>query len=184
VKANVHRRVFSVQPEALRPWLEAAWSGTTRDCFTRDVIASWRKNPPGVDPLALIPGVTKLGHGRFAFRLQQWDGERWRVDFKTPSLWGWHRFDLLPQSGGSLLTHAIQLQGTGLGSLRWRLLIEPIHDWVIEAMFDRLETAVVMGSIPERTARPMGRHARWALWLLERVVGRPRSRPRREEALA
>jgi hypothetical protein len=76
------------------------------------------------------------------------------------------------------------MQGTGLGSLKWRLLIEPIHDWVIEAMFDRLETALAIGSMPECTARPMGRRARWALWLLQRLVGRPRSRPRREEALA
>jgi hypothetical protein len=184
VKINVHCRLFSVPPETLRPWLEAAWSGTTRDCFPRDVIASWRKNPPGVDPLALIPGVTKLGHGWFTFHLREWNGERWRVEFETPSLRGWHRFDLLPENGGSLLTHTIWLQGGILGSLSWRFLIEPIHDWVIEAMLDRLETAVATGSMPERTARPMGRHARWALWLLKRFVRRPRSRARREEALA
>jgi hypothetical protein len=184
MKANVHRRLFSVPPEVLRPWIEAAWSGTTRDCFPRDVIRSWRKNPPGVDPLALIPGVTRLGHAWFTFHLRQWDGERWRVEFGTSSLRGWHRFDLLPQNGGSLLTHIIWLEARPLGIVGWRLLVEPIHDWAVEALFDRLETAVATGSVPERTARPMGRRARWGLWLLRRIAGRPRSRARRRAALA
>lgn len=185
MKANIHRRLFSVPPETLRPWLEVAWSGTSRDCFPRDVISSWRKNPPGVDPLALIPGITKLGHGRFTFHLQQWNGERWRVEFENSSLRGWHRFDLLPQNGGSLLTHIISLQAKGVrGGLGWRLFMEPIHDWAIEALFDRLETAVATGRMPERTARPMGRHARSALWLLRRVARRPRRPAHRGEALA
>jgi len=185
VKLNVHCRLFSAPPEALQRWIEATWSGTPQDAFPRDVIKSWRKNPPGVDPLALVPGKTKLGHGGFTFHFREWNGERWRVEFNGPWFSGWHGFELRELNGGAHLMHTISLQATGLGILLWRLLIEPIHDWAVEAMFDRLETAVATGSIPEHTARPMGRHARCAFWLLSRIVmKRSRQRHRRREAIA
>src|SRR5256885_8614187 len=75
---NAHSRSFPHPPEVLRPHLEQAWSGTDRDVFPRDVIRSWRKNPPGRDPLALVPGVTEMGHGPFRFLLERWDGSVWR----------------------------------------------------------------------------------------------------------
>jgi len=142
VKLNVHCRLFSAPPEALQSWIEATWSGTPQDAFPRDVIKSWRKNPPGVDPLALVPGKTKLGHGGFTFHFREWNGERWRVEFNGPWFNGWHGFELRELGGGAHLMHTISLQATGLGILLWRLLIEPLHDWAVEAMFDRLETAV------------------------------------------
>src|SRR5438093_4332761 len=52
----------------------ARWSGGDRDCFPRDVIPNWRRNPPGADSGALIPGETLVGHGPFRFRLRAWDG--------------------------------------------------------------------------------------------------------------
>jgi hypothetical protein len=49
---NVHARRFAAPIEQVRAWVEACWSGGDRDCFPRDVIPSWRKNPDGVDPMA------------------------------------------------------------------------------------------------------------------------------------
>jgi hypothetical protein len=167
---NVHVRRFGAPIERVRPWIEACWSAGERDCFPRDVIATWRRNPPGVDPLALIPGVTLLGHGPFGFRLRAWDGLTWRVDV-VGNVVGWHGFDLAPDGDGCRVTHTLELQSTLSARLLW-MTIEPIHDWAVEAMLDRLEHAVRTGVAPARTERPMSLVAALAL----RLAGGKRSR--------
>jgi hypothetical protein len=163
---NVHVRRVAAPIERVRPWIEACWSATDRDCFPRDVIATWRKNPLGADPLALIPGVTLIGHGPFRFRLRVWDGLVWRVDV-VGRLVGWHGFDLVPDGEGCRVTHTLELESTLSARLRW-MAIEPIHDWAVEAMLDRLEHALRTGVVPERTERPMSRLAALALGLARR----------------
>jgi hypothetical protein len=170
---NVHVRVLAAPVERVAPWIEACWSGGDRDCFPRDVIPSWRKNAPGVDPLALVPGETLIGHGPFRFRLRVWDGVVWRVDV-VGSPPGWHGFDLQPDGGGCRVTHTLELEGTLSARLRW-MAIEAIHDWAVEAMFDRLEHALETGHVPARTERPMARMASLALGLARRAHAR---RPR------
>jgi hypothetical protein len=146
------------------------------DCFPRDVIADWRKNPPGADPLALIPGETLVGHGPFRFRLRAWDGVVWRVDV-VGSLVGWHGFDLQPDGDGCRVTHRLELESTLSARLRW-MAIEPIHDWAVKALFERLEHALRTGVVPERTDRPMSRVAALALDLARGARSRrPTARP-------
>lgn len=170
---NVHVRHVAAPIERVRPWIEACWSGGDRDCFPRDVIPNWRKNPPGADPLALIPGETMVGHGPFRFRLRTWDGAVWRVDV-VGNLVGWHGFDLEPDtdgSGGCRVTHALELESSLSARLRW-MAIEPIHDWAVEALFDRLEHALRTGIVPARSERPMSRMAAFALGLARRAGSR------------
>jgi hypothetical protein len=167
---NVHVRRVAEPIERVRPWIEACWSGGDRDCFPRDVIAGWRKNPPGVDPQALVPGATLIGHGPFRFRLRAWDGVAWRADV-VGSL-GWHGFDLEPDGDGCRVTYTLELESTLSGRLGW-MAIEPIHDWFVEALFDRLVHALRTGVVPERTERPMSRAAAFALGLV-RAIHRPR----------
>jgi hypothetical protein len=170
---NIHVRRIAAPIERVRPWIEACWSGGDRDCFPRDVIATWRKNPPGVDPLALVPGETMVGHGPFRFRLRAWDGVIWRVDV-VGRLVGWHGFDLAPDGDECRVTHTLELESTWSAGLRW-MAIKPIHDWAVEAMFDRLEQALRTGVVPERTERPMSRVAGFALGLARRKrIQRPR----------
>jgi hypothetical protein len=52
------------------------------------------------------------------------------------------------------------------------MAIEPIHDWAVEALFDRLEHALRTGAVPERTERPMSRMAAVALGLARRARSR------------
>jgi hypothetical protein len=87
---NVHQRLLAHPIDAVRPLVAQAWSGTPDDVFPRDVIPTWRENPPGVT--GLVPGVTRLGHGPFRFRLTAWDGVRWRVGIEGGA--GYHGFDL------------------------------------------------------------------------------------------
>lgn len=151
---NIHTRRIAAPVERVRPWIEASWSGGALDCFPHDVIRSWRRNPPGAGPSALIPGETLIGHGPFRFRLREWDGQIWRVDVVGGSLAGWHGFDLAPDGDGCRLTHTLELQESLGMRLGW-LTIAPIHDWAVEAIFDRLEHALATGAPPARTERPM-----------------------------
>ena len=145
---NVHTRLFAHPLALVRSWLDLAWSDSRQDIFPRDVIRGWRANPDG--STAWIPDVTLLGHGPFVFKLRWWDGVRWRAD--------------LDANAGSLAFHLAERGGkTRLGCtfeaslpLASRLAIVPIHDWAVEAMFDRLAIALATGSVPHETARPMG----------------------------
>ena len=140
---NVHSRVLFHSIAAVRPWIEAAWSATEDDVFPRDFIRSWRKNPEGVAPGALVPGVTRMGHGPFTFTLRQWDGARWRVDFAG----GWHGFDLEARGDRTEITHTLE----GDLGLAFRLFVLPVHDWAVESMFDRLESALETGKVSAST---------------------------------
>jgi hypothetical protein len=152
---NRHTCYFTHAPERIRPWIERAWTGTPEDVFPRDVLRTWRKNPEGVDPMAFVPGTTWIGHGPFRFRAERWDGSAWRVRVEAPGVQGWHGFDLSPAPGGARLTHTLQAELGGLMRLEWPLFIAPLHDWVVEALFDRLEAALATGAVPEKTQRPM-----------------------------
>ena len=145
---NFHTRMLHHPIEAVRPWIERAWSGSRSDIFPRDVIPTWRSTDD------LQPGVTKLGHGPFVFTLRWWDGVRWRADLDTNA--GWHGFHLQQQGNKTRLIHSLDAQL----SLVTRLSIIPIHDWAIESLFDRLEHALEHGSVPATTTRPMGFLAR------------------------
>src|SRR5947208_2035351 len=105
---NVHVRRFGAPIDAVGEWIAACWSGGERDCFPRDVIASWRRNRDGADPAALIPGATTCGHGPFRFRLREWTGRSWKVDVVGPS-GGWHGFDLAADGDGCRVTHTVEL---------------------------------------------------------------------------
>ncbi len=152
---NVHLREMPAPVELVRPWIEASWTGTTRDPFPRDVLTSWRKNPPGADPLALIPNVTRVGHGLFSFRFESWDGSRWRVRVESEELQGWHGFDLQTTARGCRVTHTIELTPSLGGAVLWHVLVAPMHDWAVEALFDRIEQALPTGEMPTLTRRKM-----------------------------
>lgn len=152
---NVHSRVMNAPIEKIRPWIEAAWTATEDDPFPHDVLPTWRKNPPGEDRLALIPGVTRIGHGPFGFRFASWDGKKWRVTVESDSFAGWHGFDLEPTPDGCRVTHTIELDLSGYARVVWPTAIAGIHDWAVEALFDRIEEGVRTGRISQTTKRPL-----------------------------
>jgi hypothetical protein len=152
---NVHRREMAASIEQVRPWLEAGFSATERDAFPRDVIGNWRENPRDTDPLALIPEVTRMGHGPFSFRFVSWDGARWRVRVETPGFPGWHGFDLEAVPGGCWVTHTLELRLSAPRQLLWTVCFAAIHDWAVEAALDRMEEALRTGTMPAVTTRPL-----------------------------
>jgi len=175
---NVHAREMGVPIDLVRPWIEASWTGTSRDPFPRDVLKSWRKNPPDVDPLALVPNVTSMGHATFSFRFESWNGERWRVRVESQDFQGWHGFDLQSTPNRCRVTHTIELALSTKGIVLWRALIAPIHDWCVEAILDRIEEAVSRGEMPTITRRKMPWPAAASFALLRRATRARRSRRR------
>ena len=165
---NVHSRRLAAPVEEVGAWGAACWSGGERDCFPRDVIATWRRNRDGVDPAALIPGTTLSGHGPFRFRLRAWDGRSWTVNLIGMA--GWHGLEVTPDGAGSRVTHTVELAALG-ARLAWRA-VAPAHDWAIEAMFDRMEEALRTGRVPARTTRPIPAAAQLGIWLARRADGR------------
>jgi hypothetical protein len=175
---NVHVREMPASIELVRPWIESSWTGTPRDPFPRDVLKSWRRNPPGAAPLALIPNVTRLGHGLFSFRFESWDGERWRVRVEGKGLRGWHGFDLQATALGCRVTHTLEVTPSLAGALLWRGFIAPVHDWCVEAIFDRIEEALRTGEMPAATRRKMPWRAAASFALVGRLARSP-ARPSR-----
>lgn len=167
---NVHLRDMTAPIELVRPWIEASWTGTPRDPFPRDVLKSWRKNPPGADPLALIPDVTRVGRGPFSFRFESWDGARWRVRVESENFQGWHGFDLETTALGCRVTHAIEVIPSLGGAILWHALVAPVHDWFVEAIFDRIEEALRTGEMPTLTRRKMPWRAAASFALVGRFV--------------
>jgi hypothetical protein len=165
---NVHAREMFAPIELVRPWIEAGWTGGARDPFPRDVLRSWRRNPPGVDPLALVPHVTRVGHGFFSFRFESWDGERWRVRLESREVRGWHGFDLQATPSGCRVTHTLELDSSVKARALW-MLIAPLHDWCVEAILDRIEQALRTGEMPATTRRRMPWPAAMSFAVLRRV---------------
>ena|SRR5215472_4636864 len=169
---NVHVREMRAPIERVRPWIDASWTGTPRDPFPCDVLKSWRKNPPGANPLVPIPDVTRMGHGPFSFRFQSWDGERWRVRFESNAFQGWHGFDLQTTPAGCRVTHTVAATPSLRAALFWHALVAPVHDWFLEALFDRMEEALRTGEMPPVTRRKMPRRVATRLAFLERMTRR------------
>ncbi len=149
---SVHSRVFPYPLSLVRSWLDLAWSDSQQDIFPRDVIRPWRSNPDG--STKLVPGVTMLGHGPFVFTLRWWDGVRWLADLDAEC--GWQGFHLAERAGKTRVTHTFSASLP----LASRLAIVPVHDWAVEAMFDRLAIALEHGMPPRETPRPLGFLAR------------------------
>ena len=149
---NVHTRVFPYPLALVRSWIELAWSDSQQDIFPRDVIRPWRINPDGSE--RLVPGQTQLGHGPFVFTLRWWDGVLWLADLDADC--GWQGFHLVERRGKTRVTHTF----SAALPLASRLAIVPVHDWAVEAMFDRLAIALATGAVPRETTRPMGFLAR------------------------
>jgi hypothetical protein len=175
--SNVHERFFAHAPDAVRPWLDRAWTGGPEDVFPHDRFRPWRGRPGG-PPVPWVPGRTRFGHATLRFRLREWNGMRWQADILSRRFVGSHVFTLLPHREGTLLVHALEGVWKGRMPWIWRFAWKPVHDWAVEAMFDRLEHALRTGEPPPVTERPMSLRAAFGMRFLDRVTrGRLRRGP-------
>ncbi|MFE1167965.1 DUF2867 domain-containing protein [Nocardiopsis sp. NPDC058789] len=108
------------------------------------------------------------GHGPIRYRVSAYEpGRRIRFAFRPPTRFdGTHAFEVRPLGEDrALLRHTVTGRPRGLMRLLWPLAVRPLHDALIEDLFDNAERAV-----SARSPRP----ARWSPWV--RVL-RLRTRP-------
>ncbi len=101
------------------------------------------------------------GHGGVRYRVVAYvPGKRVVFEFLpqglTRGLVGTHWFEVIPVDGGATLRHVIEARCAGLPALRWRAVIEPLHDALLEDALDRAERHV-LGRLE--------RSARWSAWV-------------------
>jgi hypothetical protein len=82
---------------------------------------------------------------------------------------GWHGFDLETTPLGCRVTYTIEAEPSLPGVVFWHVFVVPVHDWFIEAIFDRIEEALRTGEMPTVTRRKMPWRAATSFALLDRV---------------
>ncbi|TQK51867.1 uncharacterized protein DUF2867 [Streptomyces sp. SLBN-118] len=111
------------------------------------------------------------GHGFVRYSVGAYDpGRSIRFDFAPPSN-GFHTLSTQPlDSGGCRVSHVLEQQ-QGLKSwLLWTLVIRPLHDTMIEELFDNIERAATPGTL----TRPY-RWSRRARLMHRLVTARPKA---------
>ncbi|MFD7017606.1 DUF2867 domain-containing protein [Streptomyces sp. NPDC059928] len=98
------------------------------------------------------------GHGRVRYRVGAYEpGRAVRFDTTAPALGeGYHRFDVEPLGPDRCrVVHILELAMRARPLTAWVLGIRPVHDTMIEEIFDNIERAA-LGSLPHPpTRRPL-----------------------------
>ncbi len=91
------------------------------------------------------------GHGPVTYQVTQYEpGRRIRFDM-TPPMDGHHEFSVEPLGPGrSRVRHVLELEFGGVEYLGWLAAVRPVHDTIVEEVFDNIEH-VTTGSL----ARPV-----------------------------
>ena len=160
---NVHRRRLPAPPERLSPLIDRLASHDDRLWPLR----TW-------PPMRLDPGLrvgAAGGHGPIGYGVEAVvPGRSATFRFTRPrGFRGTHRFSLEPaEDGGSLLTHAIEMQVGGAALFQWVLVLRPLHDALIEDALDRAEEFA--GTVPRRRT--------WSPWvrLLRKLLSKKKRR--------
>lgn len=174
---NVHQRHVGADADRVGELLET-W-GSPGDRLWRTELA---------EPTAFDRGLavgSSGGHGPVRYRVvEHVPGRSVRAKFEPGiGLRGHHGFEVVPKGDGEcILRHEAVATAHGSARLTWPLLIRPIHDAVVEDVFDHVErTLTGTTQRPQPTGRLTAFAARRVLarWV-EECTGRPdRFRPRR-----
>lgn len=119
-------------------------------------------------PMRLNMGLTlgsRGGHGDVTYEVVSVNPDHVEFAFVPPfGMEGMHRFELEEAGAGTLVRHIIDAEPRGAMRWGWPLVVEPLHDAVVEDAFDRLERAG--RSTPRSAWSPRARRLRGAFrWL-------------------
>lgn len=163
---SLHERSFKTKSDAVGRILDTL-SGPEDRLWPRDI---W---PPMLFDKSLTLGA-RGGHGVIRYEIEEYSPGR-RAVFRfdgtglTADFDGRHYFEVIPRNGHVILRHVIDAEGNFKAWLKWKVLIEPLHDALLEDALDRAELAL-KGSV----ARP----ARWnsRVRILRRILAKKRLR--------
>jgi hypothetical protein len=123
---------------------------------------------------AILQEGARGGHGPVRYRVAEYIPGR-RVVFHfdgeglTDGLDGRHFFEVISRRDFTLIRHVVDADCKFGMWAKWRILIEPMHDALIEDAFDRVERAFHGGLVKQ---------SRWSPWvrLLRKMKGRKTTR--------
>ena len=136
---NRHERYFKAKANMVGSILDTL-SGPDDRLWPRD---TW---PPMLFDTDLKPGA-KGGHGMVRYEVEEYATGR-RAIFRfdgtglTADLDGRHYFEIIPRNSYVILRHVIDADCDFKAWLKWKILIEPLHDALLENALDRAERAL------------------------------------------
>ncbi len=165
---NIHKRIID-QPHA-----EIAALFSTL-ATKNDMMLATHKWPPMILDKGLQVG-SKGGHGPIRYFVTEFQpGRRITFQFDMAGFNGFHRFDITPlDEHQTELTHLIDMETSGLATIKWAIGIRWLHDALIEDAMDRIENH--FSDHKKRTE--------WNIWVrfLRKVMQKP-NKPHRTYGL-
>ncbi|MDQ5985358.1 MAG: hypothetical protein CSYNP_01067 [Syntrophus sp. SKADARSKE-3] len=136
---NRHERYFKTKADTV---------GNILDTLSRPDDRLWPRDtwPPMLFDTGLQPGA-KGGHGMVRYEVEEYAAGR-RAIFRfdgtglTAGLDGRHYFEIIPRNSYAILRHVIDADCDFKAWLKWKILIEPLHDALLEDALDRAESAL------------------------------------------
>jgi hypothetical protein len=127
---NCHERTFTAPPEQIAGLIA-------------DFGLVW--------PRQIAPAPRLQGHRLYEVGLMLWEEfdrpgatRAFRV-VRPDELKAEHWFELAPAARATVLRHTVDGCVTGKYEVIWRERIEPLHDLILEALFDKVKAAVTSG---------------------------------------
>jgi hypothetical protein len=167
---NVHERRLPVSPEAAGRILDSLSSGD-------DLLWPRELWPPMVLDRGLAPG-SRGGHGPIRYRVAEYvPGRRIEFEFlptaRLRTFCGRHYFEVLPRGAQVILRHTIDADTDFATWVHWKLVVEHLHDALLEDAFDKAERTAGVPA-PHRSRWPL--RVRFLRWLVRRqAAGKPRA---------
>lgn len=128
---NCHERTFTAPPEKIAR-----------------LIADFGR----IWPAQIAPAPRLQGHRLYDAGLMLWEEfdrpgatRAFRV-VRPDELQAEHWFELEPAAGGTILRHTVDGRVSGKYEAIWRERVEPLHDLILEALLNNIQTAVTSGS--------------------------------------
>jgi hypothetical protein len=124
---------------------------------------------PMVLDRGLAPG-SRGGHATIRYEVAEYvPGRRVEFEFRPmprlPLFRGRHYFEVLARGGATILRHTIDVDTDFKTWVQWKLVIEHLHDALLEDAFDKAEQSAGVPS-PHRSRWPL--RVRFLRWLLAR----------------
>ena len=161
---SLHERLIQSSPDKVGALLDTL-AGPEDSLWPGD---NW---PPMGFDAALGAGASG-GHGPVRYHVSEYLPGR-RVEFRfdpagiVPGLRGRHFFEVIPDGDHTTLRHVIDGTGDAATWLKWKLMVEPLHDALLQDALDLAENR--LGADPPKSS-PWGFRVGLLRWFAARAA--------------